>query len=237
MCGEGQASRLYKYNGLSPRMFHTARHFRHLKPACRSAGSNLPQMYMWLNATHAPDCQEASNDIRVRADDREDEAPAGSGGVHEWEEQDSPAAGVAVRCGSNKTGWSERRLRPGGKPWPHTGGIIHKSPPDFTPTPQSAPAFHLPSPGARWRAIIAAVPENNLTRLCVSMATRPTSIAVSPLPVYICNYQQRLQRRDGRNERRRRFSSTRWFKMWSCGSTGYFYWHYNSPCTLSRSHS
>lgn len=50
------------------------------------AGLNLPQMFMRLNATHAPDCQEASNDIRVRTDDRGDEAPAGSGDVHEWKE-------------------------------------------------------------------------------------------------------------------------------------------------------
>lgn len=55
MCGEGQVSRLYKYNGPSPRMFHTAWHFHYLKPHRHSAGSNLPQIYMWLNATHAPD--------------------------------------------------------------------------------------------------------------------------------------------------------------------------------------
>lgn len=29
---EGQVGRLYKYNGLSPRMFHAAWHFHYLKP-------------------------------------------------------------------------------------------------------------------------------------------------------------------------------------------------------------
>lgn len=37
MCSEGQVAHLYKYNGLSPRMFHTAWHFHYLKRRRRSA--------------------------------------------------------------------------------------------------------------------------------------------------------------------------------------------------------
>lgn len=185
---------------------------------------------MWLNATHAPDCQEAPNDISVRADDREDEAPAGSGDVGEWKECIPPLVWGGRTLWAEQKSRSKHQFPPGWMPSPHTGCVIHKNPPDFTPTSPT----HTPSRinqrhtficlhQARLRAIIAAVPENNLTWLCVSMATGPMSVAVSPLPVYICNYQQRLQRRDWRNERKRRFSSTRWFKMWSCSSTGYFY--------------
>lgn len=225
MCSEGQVGHLYKYNGLSPRMFHTAWHFHYLKLHRHSALSNLPQIYMWLNATHAPDCQEAPNDISVRADDREDEAPAGSGDVHEWKECIPRWLGWPYAVG-----WTKERIQ---TPIPsrldafasHRMRHSQKSTwfhPNLPPRINQRHTF-ICLHQARLRAIIAAVPENNLTWLCVSMATGPMSVAVSPLPVYICNYQQRLQRRDWRNERKRRFSSTRWFKMWSCSITGYFY--------------
>lgn len=49
-------------------------------------------------------------------------------------------------------------------------------------------------------AIITAVPENNLTWLCVSMATMPTSVTVSQfLSTYIIT-ACRLQKQDCRNE-------------------------------------
>lgn len=152
MHSEGQVSRLYKYNGLSPRMFHTAWHFHYLKPHHHSAGSNLPQMYMWLNATHAPDCQEASNDISVRTDDSEDEAPAGSGDVHEWKECIPwwlawPYAGD----------WTKELIQ---TPIPSRLDAFASPDASFTkihlispqslrpPHHQSAAAFHLPTPGA-----------------------------------------------------------------------------------------
>lgn len=183
-------------------------------------------MHMRLNATHAPDCQEASNDIRVRTNDRGDEAPAGSGDVHEWKEcipcwlRRPRTAGTNRRADTNTNSLHAGclRLTPDA-----SFTKIHLISPHLYPPiiNQSQPFICLHQ--ARLCAIIAAVPENNLTWLCVSMATGPTSVAVSPLPVYICNYQQRLQRRDRRNERRRRFFATRWFKMWSCSVTGYFY--------------
>lgn len=69
MCSEGQVTRLYKYNGLSPRMFHTAWHFHYLKhTTALLTTSNLPQICMWLNATHELYYEQASNDINAKTD-------------------------------------------------------------------------------------------------------------------------------------------------------------------------
>lgn len=68
MCSEGQVARLYKYNGLSPRMFHTAWHFHYLKlrrgPAlpCRP-----PQIYPQI--LHVIGCRTCTLDNSTAAND------------------------------------------------------------------------------------------------------------------------------------------------------------------------
>lgn len=122
-----------------------------------SAGSNLPQIYMWLNATHAPASQEASNDISVRTDDREDETPPpGSGDVHEWQECIPRWFGVAVCCGLNKRADPNTNSLQAGCLCLTPDASFTKinlispqpSPPPPPPLHQSAAAFHPPSPGA-----------------------------------------------------------------------------------------
>lgn len=51
MCSEGQVAHLYKYNGLSPRMFHTARHFHHLKLR-RASADRLKSACDWMPHRH-----------------------------------------------------------------------------------------------------------------------------------------------------------------------------------------